>query len=275
VRSALLRGREHGALGAVEAIAEAGLAIALSRGGAPKRYAHDEPNEDAAAFALGAAGACIGVADGHGGAEAAEIALLHLFGEPAEQWTDAPGPLAAERWRRQVLAALSDANRDVRRERRPREGNGARTTLALALALPQRGLLLGAAVGDSHLFVADRDGVREPAASSGAVGFLGDAHAGAEALAGVTRIVCEPLAGLRAAVLATDGLSERGIGVISPAAAVKEAVRSAERRRAGSQALSLARDLVDAAIEAHRRNRAGDNVAVAVLWLDELDTIPL
>ena len=49
MRSALLRGREHGLLGAVDAIAEGNAAIALSRGGAAKRYAYREPNEDAAA----------------------------------------------------------------------------------------------------------------------------------------------------------------------------------------------------------------------------------
>ena len=270
MRFALLRGREHVELGAVEAVAEGRLAFALSRGGAAKRYPHSDPNEDAAAFALGSEGSCAAVADGHGGAEAAEIALLHLFAEPVAQWTDAPGPLDASSWRRQVLAALSDANRDVRRERSPRGERGARTTLGLAVVLPSRGLLLSAAVGDSHLFVVDAEGaVRELTTARSTVGFLGDAYEGPEELASITRIATEPLAGLRAAVLVTDGLSERGIGVVNPMAAVKEAVRSAERARTGSRGLRLARGLIDAALEAHRRNRSGDNVAVAALWLSE------
>jgi len=269
VRFALLRGREHVELGAIEAVAEAGLAIALSRGGAPKRYPHSDPNEDAAAFALGSEGSCVAVADGHGGSEAAEIALLHLLAEPAAQWTDAPGSLDATGWRRQVLAVLSDANRDVRRERTRREGPGARTTLGLAVVLPSRGLLLSAAVGDSHLFVVDGVGVREVAPAGREIGFLGDAHEGPEALAEITRIATEPLTGLRAAVLVTDGLSERGIGVVNPAAAVTEAVRSAARERRDTRGLVLARTLTEAALEAHRRNRSGDNVAVAALWLSE------
>jgi len=269
VRFALLRGREHVELGAIEAVAEAGLAIALSRGGAPKRYPHSDPNEDAAAFALGSAGSCVAVADGHGGCESAEIALLHLLAEPAAQWTEAPGPLDAKSWQRQVLAVLSDTNRDVRRERTPREGRGARTTLGLVVVLPGRGLLLSAAVGDSHLFVVDAVGVREVAPAGTEIGYLGDAHEGPQALAEITRIAAEPLAGLRAAVLVTDGLSERGIGVVSPTAAVTEAVRNAAHAHRDTRGLVLARTVAEAALEAHRRNRAGDNVAVAALWLSE------
>jgi len=269
VRFALLRGREHVELGAFEAIAEAGLAIALSRGGAPKRYPHSDLNEDAAAFALGSEGSCLAVADGHGGSDAAEIALLHLLAEPAAQWTDAPGSLDARSWQRQILAVLSDTNREVRRERTPRDGRSARTTLGLALVLPGSGLLLSAAVGDSHLFVVDAVGVREVAPAGKEIGYLGDAHEGPKDLATITRIASEPLAGLRAAVLVTDGLSERGIGVVNPAAAVTEATRNAARERSDTRGLVLARTLTEAALEAHRRNRSGDNVAVAALWLSE------
>ncbi len=269
MRTALLRGREHVELGAVAAVAEVGVAIALSRGGAPKRYPHSDPNEDAAGFATADAGVCAAVADGHGGSEAAEIAVLHLLADPAAQWTAAPGRLDAASWPRQALAVLSDANRDLRRERGSRPGHAARTTLGFALALHSRGLLLSAAVGDSHLFVVDSVGVREVRAAPAEVGFLGDAYEGPEALAAITRLDAEPLAGLRAAVLVTDGLSERGIGVVSPTAAIGEAVRLAERERHELRALVLARALAETALEAHRRNRAGDNVAVAALWLSD------
>jgi serine/threonine protein phosphatase PrpC len=267
VQVALLRGREHPELGAVHAIAEGGLAIALSRGGAPKRYPHADPNEDAAGFAYGGAGACLAVADGHGGAEAAELAVLNVLTEPAEQWTDAPGPLDEASWRRQALAVLCDANQTVRRERGSRHGRGARTTLALAVALPERGLLLCAAVGDSHLFVAGAAGVREIAPAGAKVGFLGDAHERPDELPRITRLAADKLVGVRAVVLVTDGLSERGIGVVSPSAAVAEAVRLAETTRSAAPALVLARGLAETALEAHRRNRSGDNVAVAALWL--------
>jgi serine/threonine protein phosphatase PrpC len=266
VRVALLRGREHPALGAVEAIAEPGVAIALSRGGAVKRYPHIDPNEDAVGYGLGREGACIAIADGHGGAEAAEIVLLHLLGETAEQWIDEPGSLDEKNWRRHALAALSDANREVRRDRVHRPASEARTTLALAITLPGPGLLLSAAVGDSHLFVASEGGVREVAPAGERVGFLGEAHDSPDELAAIARLEIQPLSGVRAVVLATDGLSERGIGVANPVAAVIEAVRLAEGERTKARGLTVARAIAETALEAHRRNRAGDNVAVAVLW---------
>ncbi len=269
MRVALLRGREHPELGAVHAVAEPGVAIALSRGGAAKRYPHSDPNEDAAGFATGRDGFCLTVADGHGGAEAAEIALLHLLGEPAEQWTEDPGPLDARTWRRQALAALSDTNRRVRRERGTRAGRAARTTVGLAVALPGLGFLFSAAVGDSHLFFVEAAGVREISPAGEKVGYLGDAYEGPDGLAPITRLDVEPLAGVRAVVLVTDGLSERGIGVVSPAAAVAEAVRIAEQERSRARGLVVARGLAETALEAHRRNRSGDNVAVAVLWLSK------
>jgi serine/threonine protein phosphatase PrpC len=266
VRVALLRGREHPALGAVEAIAETGVALALSRGGAAKRYPHVDPNEDACGYGVGREGVCIAVADGHGGAEAAEIVLLHLLGETAEQWLEQPGSLDERSWRRYALAALADANREVRRDRAHRPASEARTTLGLAVALPGPGLLLSVAVGDSHLFVAGEGGVREVAPAGPAVGFLGEAHDSPDELAAIARFDVQPLSGVRAVVLATDGLSERGIGVVSPLAAVIEAVRLAEGERTKARGLVVARSLAETALEAHRRNRAGDNVAVATLW---------
>src|SRR3972149_99852 len=75
MRSGLLHGREHTKIGAVAALAEGRCAIALSRGGYAKGYVHRDPNEDAAAFAFGAEGMLLAVADGHGGHEAAGVAV--------------------------------------------------------------------------------------------------------------------------------------------------------------------------------------------------------
>jgi serine/threonine protein phosphatase PrpC len=269
LRVAVLRGREHPELGAVHAVAERNVAVALSRGGAPKRYPHSDPNEDAAGFAFGREGYALAVADGHGGAEAAEIALLHLLGEPAEQWTEEPAPLDARLWRRQALAALTDTNRQIRRDRGGRAARAARTTLTLAVALPELGFLFSVAIGDSHLFFVEAAGVREISPAGDKVGFLGDAYEGPDDLAGIARVDVEPLAGVRAVVLATDGLSERGIGVASPAGAVAEAVRLAEQDRGTARGLVVARALTETALEAHRRNRSGDNVAVSALWLSK------
>ena len=69
-------------------------------------------------------------------------------------------------------------------------------------------------------------------------------------------------------MLATDGLSEKGIGVADPGAAVAEALREAGSAEPDLQALHAARGVARRAMEAHRKQRAGDNIAVAVLWLE-------
>ena len=74
------------------------------------------------------------------------------------------------------------------------------------------------------------------------------------------------LADTRAMILSTDGLSERGIGVDLPEAAVLEAVDRAARLDADLAPLETARHLVELALEAHRRHKAGDNMATAVHW---------
>jgi serine/threonine protein phosphatase PrpC len=263
----LLRGREHGLLGAVDAVAERGAAIALSRGGAPKRYAYREPNEDAAAFAWGEAGAFAAVADGHGGFEASEIALTHLLGEPATQWTEAPGALDGDRFRRQALAAIYDASRAIEREGRRPE---ARTTLSFAVLLPAAGRVLHAAIGDSHIFLAGENGVHELAPAGEGVGFLGAPDPTPETLSALARIGEASLDGVQAIVLATDGLSEVGVGVEKPAHAVADALRHARSAQAGAPALEMSRRLAETALAAQRRQRSGDNVAVATLWLSRV-----
>lgn len=272
MRAALLRGREHETLGAVDAEAEGPAALAISRGGSEKRYAHLDPNEDAAAFALGAGGWLAAVADGHRGFEAAEAALEHLLEHPAPQWT-APEGVGRESWRRHALAALCDANAQVRLERRDAEW-GARTTLALALVLPERDALGWASIGDSHCYRVDAERALDlaeggPATSSPS--FLGHAEESPESLAKKCRIGWEALGHARAVVLATDGLSETGVGVEDPARAVTEAVEGAGAAPAERRALETARALAERAVAAQRRQRAGDNVAVAVLWLGGSD----
>ena len=54
--TAVLRGSESQIIGGVSVVSEASAAISLSQGGFKKRYSHTDPNEDAAAFALGEAG---------------------------------------------------------------------------------------------------------------------------------------------------------------------------------------------------------------------------
>ena len=75
---AILWGPESEVIGGVSAISEGTAAISLSHGGFKKRYPHTDPNEDAAAFALGEAGVLLAVADGHNGCDAAKSAIDEL-----------------------------------------------------------------------------------------------------------------------------------------------------------------------------------------------------
>jgi hypothetical protein len=262
----ILRGREHHHLGAVDVVSEGPAAVAISIGGARKAYAHTDPNEDAAAFALGEAGRLVAVADGHRGFEAAEVLLEHLLEHPAPHWT-APGGVTAQAWSRHALAALADANAAIRGEAPPDAGRP-RTTLTLAVARPEEDALLFACVGDSLLFRAGAEGVEELAPPAEAEGFfLGHGPESADSLEKKVRLGCVPLAGTRALVAVTDGLSERHVGVDDPPAAVADALAVAAGARAALRPATLARDLCERALTAHRRNPSGDNVAAAVLWL--------
>ena len=265
--SGVLRGREHTKLGAVAALAEGRCAIALSRGGFAKGYRYRDANEDAAAFALGPAGALVAVADGHGGHEAAELAVTKLFEGFGYAWTG-PGPLAA-RWTQTAGDAIAGIHAEIV-ERGVTGGNPeARTTLALALARPGEDLLAFAAVGDSHVFVADAATAFDLVASEGIPTYLGSPSLEPGEVAGRAAIGTRPLADARAVALATDGLSEQGIGVAAPGLAVIEALVRAERSRPELWPLETARSLVECALASHRRNRSGDNVAAAVLILAE------
>jgi len=265
--SGVLRGREHTKLGAVAALAEGRCAIALSRGGFAKGYRYRDANEDAVAFALGPAGALVAVADGHGGHEAAELALTKLFEGFGDAWTG-PGSLAS-RWPQTAGDAIARIHAAIV-ERGVTGGNPeARTTLALALARPGEDLLAFAAVGDSHVFVADAATAFDLVASDGIPTYLGSPSLEPGDLAARAVIDARALTGARAVALATDGLSEQGIGVAAPELVVMEALGRAERSRPELWPLETARSLVECALASHRRHRSGDNVAAAVLILAE------
>ncbi len=261
----LLRGRETCEIGATLCRGDARAAVGLSIGGAPKRYAHTDPNEDAALLAEGPGGLLVAVADGHGGAEGSESALEFLRDGPAARWTGAEGPGVA--WplaAREALAAANDAvlARQAGRRR-------ARTTLALALVRPADDLLAFASVGDSQVFAAEANGVLEltlPASEAALPCFLGRERASPDGLAARSLAGSRSLRATRAVVLATDGLSERGVGVEDPCAAVSEALAGAANGAHAAAAREATRRLLETALAAHRRNPSGDNVAVAVVW---------
>jgi serine/threonine protein phosphatase PrpC len=261
VSSALLRGREHTSLGAVELIAEGRVAVALSIGGAPKRYEHTDPNEDAAAFVRGSAGDVLAVADAHYGFEASEVLLENLLASPAVHWAEGGGSPESS-WSRHAIAALCDANADILRERRD-DASASATTLSLSVIRPDVGWLLYACVGDSHLFTVAGGTAIEVAPCGQRPGFLGDREESPETLEALCRVGALPLAGIESVVLATDGLSERGIGVADPAAAVASAVAASADTDVALRPSVLARTMTETALEAHAERKAGDNIAVA------------
>jgi serine/threonine protein phosphatase PrpC len=271
MRSALLRGREHLEVGATDAVSEGPAAIAISMGGAKKTYIHTDPNEDSLLFAVGSAGILVAVADGHRGFEASEVVLEHLLAHPVPQWIE-PGGVTPASWERHALAALCDANGEIVRERLDTEMGKSRTTLTMALVLPESNALLYACIGDSHLFRIRPGEVTELAGADTAMAmdcFLGHGQETLETLTEKCRIGTAPLEDAIAVVLASDGLSEHQIGVENPGAAVRESVEAARKAAPGMRPLEAARSIVEAALAAHRKNASGDNVCAAVVWLED------
>jgi serine/threonine protein phosphatase PrpC len=269
VRSAILRGREHARLGAIDVVAEGPAAIAISLGGAPKAYAHTDPNEDVALFALGEGGVLAAVADGHAGFDASEVALERLLECFAPTWTSAE-PLDPDAWSEAALRTFADVEAAIEAATADGPKADARTTLAFAVARPAQDLLFYASIGDSHVFrvraeLADDLGTaarpRDPSV------FLGRerkslGELGISAAASVAK-----LGGVRCIALVTDGLSERHVGVADPEEVVRQAVERAALADAELRALAAARATAQAALDAHTRNPSGDNVAVSTIWI--------
>ncbi len=262
---ALLRGREHTEMGAIAAIGENACAVALSRGGAHKRYSHKDPNEDATGFARREGGVLLAVADGHSGCEAAEIALTALLAGGGRDWTRREAP--ADEWSSLAADAICNAHAAILASVARGGNNASRTTLALALVRPGDDLLAWASIGDSHVFGARADAAVELAAAARIpTTWLGSPSLTEDDLRERIAVGRGTLAETRAVVLATDGISERGIGLEAPDAAVLEATAKAADCEPDLRGLATARGLVEQALEAQRRNRAGDNVAAAVYW---------
>jgi serine/threonine protein phosphatase PrpC len=273
VRPGLLLGRRHLELGAIGAIAEGRIAIALCCGGAPKTYFHTDPNEDSVCFAAGEGGLLAAVADGHHGFAGSECAVKYLLEAHAEDWTAAEAPFDSEPdWTREAYAAIAGANQAILEEAAERHLPPAHTTLSLILVRPDQDRLVHASMGDSHIFQVTEHGIRElgwNALGSERTYYLGYAPMGQTEPADRDKcaVACEPLAGTSALVLATDGLSEHGIGVKDPRAAVREALEAVRELSPELLPLHACKLLTEAALAAHRRNRCGDNVACAVLRL--------
>lgn len=267
MKTAQLNGRDHTRFGAVSAVAETRAAIAISRGGAAKPYGHKDPNEDAAAFVESGEAAALVVADGHSGAEGAEAVTTRFAAEHLPRWLSLAPDALRSRWRGEVLDALLDANAVLVDLIARRVSEGARTTVAVAVVRPADDLLAVFSLGDSHIFRLRGGAASELAvAERTGVDFVGSPAEDRESLAAKHAAEVLALGDTSAVVLATDGLSERGIGVDDPAAAVHAAAARAAAASGGLRALAIARGVVETALAAHRRNDAGDNVASAV-WV--------
>ena len=268
MRSGLLCGREHTILGGFSTVAEGRVAIALSMGGAAKVYDHKDPNEDAAAFALGDGGTLLVVADGHHGYKAAETAVVELLRVAGAAWTG-PGPLDLRRnWQSEASATLYDLNMAIVENSLDGVPDDARTTLAMVLVRPEDGLLAYASMGDSHIFhVGDVEVVDLAFDAKRRSCYLGSASETQQSLQERCIARCEDLAGTRALILATDGFSETSIGVDHPEAAVIEAYRQATGVAEELRPLEASRAVIELALQAQRRQRSGDNVASAVVWI--------
>ena len=242
VKTALLRGRDVIPLGVIDAVAEGPAAIALSRGGAAKTYAYTEPNEDAAGFAIGPRGSLTVVADGHSGCDAAEVAVATLLARWSPRWTGHPD--VAGTWESQAREALLDCQRAILAHVAQGGAPNARTTLVFAVTRECEDLLGYASMGDSHLFHIGGPEVIELAYDEMRRGlYLGAPQDTEETLPEKFVVGCEELAGTRFLALASDGLSERGIGVDVPEHTVAEVATRADGVAPDHRPLELARAL--------------------------------
>jgi serine/threonine protein phosphatase PrpC len=266
MKTAVLHGHERIRFGEIGAVAEAEAAIVLSRGAAQKRYRYTDPNEDCAAFALGECGTLLVVADGHHGRQAAEVAIDRLLTEHAQRFTGRARDLA-ERWPIWGLEALADMNAAILESAARGGPPESRTTLALAVVRPQENLLVCASAADSHIFrVSGPEVVDLARGPSSETVFLGSPAEARESLGEHCVVRCSDLSDVAAVVLASDGFSEAGVGVAAPASAVADTLARTRDAHPELQPLEVARSLVEQALDAHRRQSAGDNVATAV-WI--------
>ncbi len=267
MRTAILLGRHHQQIGAVDLVAEGPCAIAISRGGAPKRYSYTEPNEDACCFAWGVHGVMLAVADGHHGAGGSERAIQQLVDRVCP-WLDetaaghaALGSTLVEKLREavdEIGIAIFDEAAAVGLP-------PAATTLSVVVVRPGEDLLAHASIGDSHVFVTNDAHPRDlgwSAQRKGSPEYLGRERQ----LADEDKVNVEvtSLAGTRAVALVTDGFSERGIGHADPTSELHTLQIDTLNGSPDLRAPDTCRAIAESALGVQRRNRAGDNVACAV-----------
>jgi hypothetical protein len=260
-----LPGASSQIIGAISAAAEGSAAAAISQGGAKKRYAHTDPNEDATGFALGKRGVLLVVADGHHGRDAAEIAVQEILSRADGLFAKIDPISVREQWPVVAKEAVAAVQAAILARVTQGGQDQTRTTLAIAIVQPEDDLLVFASIGDSHIFRVGVDEVVDLAGQSDRpLFYLGDPSIDLDTLAASCAVGTEDLDGVFAIALATDGISEPGIGVDVPEFTIAECASTAGRAGLAVQPLELARGIAEAALAAHRDHRSGDNIATAV-----------
>jgi serine/threonine protein phosphatase PrpC len=272
MRHATLLGCDHTEIGALASVAEGPVAIALSRGGAAKTYSYVDPNEDAVIFSVGSEAVLLAVADGHDGNHGAAAAICSLRDEWAERWGQTAGPTSSDEWALAAARAVAAANHAVLAQAAALGLPPAPTTFAFALWRRSEGVVHGASVGDSHVFFCGeqttRDMTEGVSRERRRSEFLGRGVLTEAGAADVVHVETTSVRPLTAVVVASDGLSERGIGVEDPPAEVHQALSRGRQADPELRPLAAAKAVAAAALAAHRRQAAGDNIACGVVLLD-------
>ena len=282
MRSAHLRGRDHHRIGGLELISEEPTAIALSRGGARKTYTHTDPNEDSVAFAQGPVARCcsrpmvITASWAPRPACAPFSKAMPRSGRPKRPPISLRGESDAKRWQEDWKAegrrALMRANQAILEIAGESGLPPAPTTFVVALVRPAENLLLHLSVGDSHCFAIDR-GLASTWADEGPIGDsrpFSDTNRRVKSCSRSTRSsVCAAYAICARWSWRRTAFRSPGIGVSNPAESIFGAVGQVEldspRER---RATDLCRSVVEVALAAQRRQKAGDNMGCAALWLE-------
>ena len=138
------------------------------------------------------------------------------------------------------------------------------------MARPDEGTLFWLSAGDSHVFLVEESATRDvgwPSLGHKRAYYLGYEAATHERMKGTFACGSASLSNLCAVMLATDGLSEPGIGFPDPEAAVHQAAADTAQSDVETRPLEFAKRLSHATLEIQHKQRAGDNLACAVVDL--------
>jgi len=262
----MIVGQEAPELNEIRVINGRQTAAAISRGGAVKRYGNSTSNEDGVLLAEGPCRSLLAVADAHGGPQASEMALNWLADYRVTTWV-AKGT-SIDKWLVEAMDLFICVNDYIYRE--SQRASGSRTTLAVALIDPVQELVYAASAGDSHVFLLDPKGASALAVGPGAGAFfLGmgpQSRADIGEACGASAVSIDTA---EAIVLASDGLSTKGIGFTDPLGVVRKTVSAIPPSDSTTKwAKALAVELVTRTCRTQVDNQSGDDISVAVVRIN-------